>query len=77
MMHRSPELAGVRVSRSGPVVIVETGGRTLFAGDWITVQIPGNDEDVEAVVAIAPDQLIYSGGARPAGRITGTGKRHG
>jgi protein involved in polysaccharide export with SLBB domain len=67
----SPRLVGVRLTRSGPLVLVDAGAYRVAAGDEVVVEVAGQPGPQPAWVAVTPEQLVSAGGARPAGRVVG------
>jgi hypothetical protein len=65
------QIAGVRLTRNGPLVFVDAAGLELATGDTVLVTLSGENNAVEATVAVAPSQLVHSGGVKPAGLVTG------
>jgi hypothetical protein len=62
-------VVGIRFARHGPLVFCYTGDRTLARGQRVRVAISG--EVREAVVAIAPAQIIAAPALPDAPRVAG------
>ncbi|GEM_PF-3561515 len=67
----TPRLAGVRLTRSGPLVLVDAGTQQLAVGDEALVEVTGKPDQETADVAVTPEQLVSAGGSQSAGRVIG------
>ena len=58
---------GVRLERNSPVLYVAAGACDARPGDRVLIEFEAGGGESEAIVAIGPDQVIFSGGVRPVG----------
>lgn len=63
------DIIGVRYELSGPVHYCDPGSHDLEAGDRVLVQTETGRR--EAVVIIAPDQVLYAAPLETAGVVLG------
>ena len=67
--------AGVRTTRSGPLVFVDASGFAVEPGDDVTVQMDGDAGNCEAHVVIAPQQFVERPPVSPTGRVVEVRRR--